>query len=161
VVVYDTLAQRNPAILRLCRQYLHHVQRSVFEGHLSPAQLRKFHHGVKGVIDPGYDSVLVFTFPPGTTPTAKNGASPNPPPPTSCDNKTTKSNEICSKPPGSPALPEVHCKTHFRTLPFHPPHLLLYIGVLIAPERGRNSHSSASRHYFRKKSSSPLRGVAT
>ncbi|NJP97972.1 CRISPR-associated endonuclease Cas2 [Nonomuraea sp. FMUSA5-5] len=68
VVVYDTLAVRNAAILRLCRQYLHHVQRSVFEGSLSAAQLRRFHHKVTEVIDPGYDSVLVFTFPPGTTP---------------------------------------------------------------------------------------------
>ncbi|WP_440106016.1 CRISPR-associated endonuclease Cas2 [Streptosporangium sp. H16] len=68
VVVYDTLAKRNAAILRLCRQYLHHVQRSVFEGALSPAQLRRFHHKITEVIDTGYDSVLVFTFPPGTTP---------------------------------------------------------------------------------------------
>ncbi|MEU9885855.1 CRISPR-associated endonuclease Cas2 [Sphaerisporangium sp. NPDC051011] len=68
VVVYDTLAKRNAAILRRCRQYLHHVQRSVFEGALSPAQLRRFRHEVEGVIDAGYDSVLVFTFPPGTTP---------------------------------------------------------------------------------------------
>ncbi|GLW98914.1 CRISPR-associated endonuclease Cas2 [Microtetraspora sp. NBRC 16547] len=68
VVVYDTLAKRNAAILRLCRQYLHHVQRSVFEGALSAAQLRRFRHAVEDVIDAGYDSVLVFTFPPGTTP---------------------------------------------------------------------------------------------
>jgi CRISPR-associated protein Cas2 len=68
VVVYDTLAARNAAILRLCRQYLHHVQRSVFEGSLSAAQLKHFHHKVNAVIDPTYDSVLVFTFPPGTTP---------------------------------------------------------------------------------------------
>lgn len=68
VVVYDTLAARNAAILRLCRQYLHHIQRSVFEGPLSPAQLRRFQHEVEKVIDPSYDSVLVFTFPPGTTP---------------------------------------------------------------------------------------------
>lgn len=68
VVVYDTLAARNAAILRLCRQYLHHVQRSVFEGSLSPAQLKRFHHKITAVIDPTYDSVLVFTFPPGTTP---------------------------------------------------------------------------------------------
>nr|WP_055506812.1 CRISPR-associated endonuclease Cas2 [Nonomuraea pusilla] len=68
VVVYDTLAARNPAILRLCRQYLHHVQRSVFEGELSSAQMRRFRHQVEGVIDAGYDSVLVFSFPPGTSP---------------------------------------------------------------------------------------------
>lgn len=68
VVVYDTAAQRNPKILRTCRQYLHHVQRSVFEGALSPAQLRKFRAAVHNAIDMGYDSVLVYTFPVGTTP---------------------------------------------------------------------------------------------
>lgn len=68
VVVYDTAVQRNPKILRTCRLYLHHVQRSVFEGSLSPAQLQRFQAAVHQVIDTGYDSVLVYTFPPGATP---------------------------------------------------------------------------------------------
>lgn len=68
VVVYDTAAQRNPKILRTCRQYLHHVQRSVFEGALSPAQLQRFHAAVRKAIETSYDSVLVYTFPPGATP---------------------------------------------------------------------------------------------
>jgi CRISPR-associated protein Cas2 len=68
VVVYDTLAERNPKILRTCRQYLHHVQRSVFEGPLSAAQIRKFQAAVERVIDASYDRVLVYTFPPGSTP---------------------------------------------------------------------------------------------
>lgn len=68
VVVYDTAAERNPRILRTCRQYLHHVQRSVFEGHLSPAQLRRFQAAVASVIDASYDSVLVYTLPPGAVP---------------------------------------------------------------------------------------------
>jgi CRISPR-associated protein Cas2 len=67
VVVYDTAVQRNPMILRTCRQYLHHVQRSVFEGELSEAQLRRFRTAVEKVIDASYDHVLVYTFPPGTT----------------------------------------------------------------------------------------------
>ncbi|MGW5725186.1 CRISPR-associated endonuclease Cas2 [Nocardia beijingensis] len=68
VVVYDTAADRNPLILRTCRRYLHHVQRSVFEGALSTAQLKRFRADIEAVIDAGYDSVLVYTFPPGTTP---------------------------------------------------------------------------------------------
>lgn len=67
IVVYDTAANRNPKILRTCRQYLHHVQRSVFEGNLSDAQLRRFQSAVDKAIDASYDSVLVYTFPPGTT----------------------------------------------------------------------------------------------
>ena len=68
VVVYDTAAERNPKILRTCRQYLHHVQRSVFEGQLTPAQLRRFQDTVATVLDLTYDSVIVYIFPPGTTP---------------------------------------------------------------------------------------------
>lgn len=68
VVVYDTAAERNPKILRTCRRYLHHVQRSVFEGPLSPAQIRRFRAAVQAAIEPGYDSVLVYTFPPGAIP---------------------------------------------------------------------------------------------
>ncbi|MFF3932825.1 CRISPR-associated endonuclease Cas2 [Streptomyces hirsutus] len=68
VVVYDTLAKRNSRILRTCRQYLHHVQRSVFEGQLSDAQLRRFQAAVESVLDLTYDNVLVYTFPPGTSP---------------------------------------------------------------------------------------------
>ncbi|MET9535316.1 CRISPR-associated endonuclease Cas2 [Streptomyces sp. NPDC006649] len=68
VVVYDTLAERNSRILRTCRQYLHHVQRSVFEGQLSDAQLRRFQAAVESVLDLTYDNVLVYTFPPGAIP---------------------------------------------------------------------------------------------
>jgi CRISPR-associated protein Cas2 len=67
IVVYDTAVERNPKILRTCRQYLHHVQRSVFEGDLSQAQLKRFHAAIRAIIEPGYDSVLVYTFPPGTS----------------------------------------------------------------------------------------------
>jgi CRISPR-associated protein Cas2 len=65
IVVYDTAAERNPRILGLCRRYLHHVQRSVFEGNLSPAQLQRFQHEVRSVIEDSYDHVIVYTLPPG------------------------------------------------------------------------------------------------
>lgn len=80
VVVYDTAANRNPKILRTCRQYLHHVQRSVFEGTLSPAQLRRFQAAVRAVIETSYDSVLVYTFPPGATPHRQEWGVPQPAP---------------------------------------------------------------------------------
>lgn len=80
VVVYDTLAERNPKVLRSCRQYLHHVQRSVFEGELSAAQLKRFRVAIETVIDRGYDSVLVYAFPPGTTPQRDQWGTGEPPP---------------------------------------------------------------------------------
>lgn len=80
IIVYDTLSERNPAILRTCRQYLHHVQRSVFEGELSAAQLKRFRSAVEGVIDRSYDSVRVYTFPPGAKPAHDEWGSGEPPP---------------------------------------------------------------------------------
>ncbi|MCL9758036.1 CRISPR-associated endonuclease Cas2 [Frankia sp. AiPa1] len=52
-------------MLKICRQYLHHVQRSVFEGNLSPAQLLRFRRSIEGVLDRTYDHVLIYTLPPG------------------------------------------------------------------------------------------------
>ena len=60
--------ERNSKVLKICRQYLHHVQLSVFEGNLSPAQLLRFKRRIKDVIDPSYDEVLVYTLPPGADP---------------------------------------------------------------------------------------------
>ncbi|WP_229698781.1 CRISPR-associated endonuclease Cas2 [Wenjunlia tyrosinilytica] len=79
-MVYDTAAERNPRILRTCRKYLHHVQRSVFEGQLSAAQLRRFRAAVEAVLDLSYDSVTVYSFPPGTAPVrhAWGAAEPTP-----------------------------------------------------------------------------------
>lgn len=68
ILVYDTAAERNPAVLRTCRRYLHHVQRSVFEGSLSTAQVRRLEHDLRAVTDPTYDSILVYTYPPGADP---------------------------------------------------------------------------------------------
>jgi CRISPR-associated protein Cas2 len=80
IVVYDTAVQRNPQILRTCRLYLHHVQRSVFEGELSAAQLKRFRSAVETVIDASYDHVLLYSFPPGTSPQRQEWGVPEPAP---------------------------------------------------------------------------------
>ncbi len=80
IVVYDTATSRNPHVLKTCRKYLHHVQRSVFEGTLSPAQLKRFRTEVTTAIDPTYDSVLVYTYPPGATPQRAEWGAPQPAP---------------------------------------------------------------------------------
>jgi CRISPR-associated protein Cas2 len=61
ILVYDTLAERNPGPLKTCRQYLHWVQRSVFEGELSAAQYRSLTRELTAQIDSSYDSVLIYT----------------------------------------------------------------------------------------------------
>jgi CRISPR-associated protein Cas2 len=61
ILVYDTLAERNPLTLRTCRQYLHWVQNSVFEGELSAAQYRSLTTKLTAQLDTGYDSVRIYT----------------------------------------------------------------------------------------------------
>jgi CRISPR-associated protein Cas2 len=61
ILVYDTLAERNPRVLKTCRQYLHWVQRSVFEGELSAAQYRSLTRDLTAQLDTSYDSVRIYT----------------------------------------------------------------------------------------------------
>lgn len=61
ILIYDTLAERNPKVLKTCRRYLHWVQRSVFEGELSAAQYRTLTRELTALIDTGYDSVQIYT----------------------------------------------------------------------------------------------------
>jgi CRISPR-associated protein Cas2 len=61
ILVYDTLAERNPRVLKTCRQYLHWVQRSVFEGELSAAQYRSLTRELTAQLDTNYDSVHIYT----------------------------------------------------------------------------------------------------
>ena len=58
--MYDTAVERNPKVLRTCRQYLHWVQRSVFEGELSAAQYRSLLAVLRDQIDESYDSIRIY-----------------------------------------------------------------------------------------------------
>jgi CRISPR-associated protein Cas2 len=60
ILVYDTAAERNPVALRTCRQYLHWVQRSVFEGELSAAQHRNLTFTLRQQLDLSHDSVRIY-----------------------------------------------------------------------------------------------------
>ncbi|WP_368397239.1 CRISPR-associated endonuclease Cas2 [Streptomyces sclerotialus] len=61
MLVYDTAVERNPSVLKVCRQYLHWTQRSVFQGELSAAQYRALMHDLSTAIDPHHDSVVAYT----------------------------------------------------------------------------------------------------
>jgi CRISPR-associated protein Cas2 len=60
ILVYDTLAERNPQALKTCRKYLHWVQNSVFEGELSAAQYRTLTKELTAQLDTTYDSVRLY-----------------------------------------------------------------------------------------------------
>ena len=41
IVTYDVNVKRNNKVLKICRKYLVHVQKSVFEGNITEAKLGK------------------------------------------------------------------------------------------------------------------------
>ena len=47
IVKYDVNEKRNNKVLKICRNYLVHVQKSVFEGNITEAKLRKLKSELK------------------------------------------------------------------------------------------------------------------
>lgn len=61
IAVYDVASERTSKMLKLCRQYLHWIQNSVFEGELSPVELRELEAEARQIMDLSYDSFILFT----------------------------------------------------------------------------------------------------
>lgn len=55
--------KRLTKVLKIVRKYLHHVQKSVFEGEITEAKLRRLEFEIMEVVDRARDSVIVYTFP--------------------------------------------------------------------------------------------------
>lgn len=63
ILAYDVgSSKRLPKILKLCRQFLHWVQNSTFEGELTEKQLDRLIINIKSIIDKEEDSVLIYTM---------------------------------------------------------------------------------------------------
>lgn len=65
ILVYDIEMDKNgPRILRrvfkICKKYLTHVQKSVFEGELTAAQLEKLKSELNAWIRDDQDSLIIF-----------------------------------------------------------------------------------------------------
>ena len=50
-------------ILKICRKYLHHVQKSVFEGILTEGQIEAMKAEILKVVDRRKDSVILYSMP--------------------------------------------------------------------------------------------------
>ncbi len=50
---------------KIARKYLHHVQRSVFEGEITEGQLARLVTEIINVVDEERDSVIIYRFPDG------------------------------------------------------------------------------------------------
>lgn len=62
VLVYDIRERRVVRVLKICREYLHRIQNSVFEGEISESDLRELKMRLSEVMDLSVDSLIVFRF---------------------------------------------------------------------------------------------------
>ncbi len=60
IAIYDVESKRCVKMLKLCRQYLHWIQNSVFEGDISEVALKELILKSKKIIDERHDSFIIF-----------------------------------------------------------------------------------------------------
>ncbi len=60
ILTYDVRAKRDPAVMRICRKYLRHTQKSVFEGVITEAKLQALKNELKKKIDVTQDAVCIY-----------------------------------------------------------------------------------------------------
>lgn len=60
ILTYDISSKRAGKVLKLCRMYLNHVQKSVFEGEITEGRLNRLKASIAEVIDPQRDSVIIY-----------------------------------------------------------------------------------------------------
>ncbi|QIB27294.1 CRISPR-associated endonuclease Cas2 [Caloranaerobacter azorensis] len=60
LIVYDVGEKRVQKVLKFLRKYLNWIQNSVFEGHVTDAQLLKIKNGLKSLTDQEEDSIIFF-----------------------------------------------------------------------------------------------------
>ncbi len=63
IAVYDVESKRTTKMLKLCRQYLHWVQNSVFEGEITEVKLKELILKSRDIMDESYDSFIIFQNP--------------------------------------------------------------------------------------------------
>jgi len=61
-MLYDVEVKRVAKVLKIGRKYLNHIQNSVLEGELTPAQYKKLKHEVGEAINPERDSVRFYVL---------------------------------------------------------------------------------------------------
>lgn len=60
ILVYDVERIRLHKALKICRKYLVHVQKSVFEGRLTPLQYKCLKQELALCLSPKKDSVIIY-----------------------------------------------------------------------------------------------------
>lgn len=62
ILTYDVKAKRDAKILKICRRYLSHEQKSVFEGIITEAKLAKLKKELTKQINISEDSINIYEF---------------------------------------------------------------------------------------------------
>ncbi len=55
--------RRLTKVMKIARKYLHHIQKSVFEGELTYGKLKRLEYEILNTVDKNRDSVIIYTFP--------------------------------------------------------------------------------------------------
>ncbi len=62
ILMYDVHEKRVAKYLKLVRQYLTHVQKSVFEGEITEGKLRELKHRIIKLLNENEDSIIIYKF---------------------------------------------------------------------------------------------------
>lgn len=60
ILSYDINQKRVGKAMKICRKYLVHVQKSVFEGNITEAKLKSLKRELEKVIDANVDSLCIY-----------------------------------------------------------------------------------------------------
>lgn len=60
ILVYDIHQKRVGKALKICRKYLIHIQKSVFEGNITESKLKALKEELGHLIDTQMDSVIII-----------------------------------------------------------------------------------------------------
>ena len=63
IINYDVDEKRCTKMMKKCRKYLHHLQRSVFVGELTEKRFKELYELIKSIIKPKEDSVIIYQIP--------------------------------------------------------------------------------------------------
>ncbi|SHK15217.1 CRISPR-associated endonuclease Cas2 [Thermocrinis minervae] len=68
IMVYDVATddpegqKRLNKVRKIAKKYLHHIQKSVFEGNITQSSLERLKYEILQVVDLYKDSVIIYTF---------------------------------------------------------------------------------------------------
>ena len=60
ILAYDVNQKRVGKVLKTCRRYLHHVQKSVFEGTITESKLNHLKQDLQKIINTEEDSIFAY-----------------------------------------------------------------------------------------------------